>query len=400
MPTLPERATSILAVLAHNTMEQASPPSAASSFDWQTLVAEKKPGSKTESQRQQALRVRGILSDLQAWAQQRGLPSEHVEESAFYAVVSTHPATPDSRALVLATVVFWIYLLDDFLDRRDIASLVSSAPGGVGLAELDRDLGTILAPLEFDRAAVSLWRERPPQHRPLAGNADSRPSPDAQRLARTLMDILAALEAEWAHMPGAWRWRRVRRALVARHFAACAVAMRQELLWNAAFARERGGRALPTFKAYLRNGTVSIGMPAVAAVAASFEPHPRRTWRRAHALIAAGGDVVRLTNDLHTYYADIAEGKVTSITIRRWALANATDSEDAQHAPLDWGAETSPEVRAAQASLSADLARAAAAFGQAQAGVSDGPLAYCARHAVAFALAVYGDGSQYRERAA
>ena len=110
--------------------------------------------------------------------------------------------------------------------------------------------------------------------------------------------------------------------------------------------------------------------------------------------------MVRLTNDLHTYFADIAEGKVTSITIRRWALANAPDSEDAQDAPLDWGAETSPEVRAAQASLSAELARAAAAFGQAQAGVSDGPLAYCARHAVAFALAVYGDGSQYRKRAA
>jgi hypothetical protein len=173
--------------------------------------------------------------------------------------------------------------------------------------------------------------------------------------------------------------------------------MRQELVWNLAHFTARTApsvherETLPTSETYLRNGAISIGMSAVAATAASFEPRPSDAWKCAVAAVDSGGAVVRLTNDLHTYFADVGEGKVTSVTIRAGLCGASPSTQDA---------ESSPEVHAAQAALSADLARAVAAFGQAQAGVSDGPLAYCARHAVAFALAVYGDGSRYRDRAA
>src|SRR5262245_51468636 len=145
MPTLPERATSILGVLARQapSADAMPPPGPACSFDWQALVEAKKPGSKSESQRQQALRVRQMLGDLHAWAQARGLPGEHVEEAALYEVVCTTPATSDARALAVAQVVFWIYLLDDFLDRRSVAKLAA----GQGLAQIDRDLDAVLAPL-------------------------------------------------------------------------------------------------------------------------------------------------------------------------------------------------------------------------------------------------------------
>ncbi len=384
MPTLPERATSILAVLSHAAPDAPLPLSSpdSPSFDWQALVQEKKPGARTDTQRQQAQRVQRVRAALQDWAESLGLPFEHVEESALYAVVSTDPTTPDTRALALGMIVLWIYLLDDYLDRRDVATLASSSFAAADLATLDRDLRAMLSPL----AGAAGWPS------PRRTGAPAQGSHDAARLARALAAVLDALAAEWARLPGG-RWRlRVRRALVARHIAECVSAMRHELLWNVAYARQRRGTAaLPAFDDYLRNGTVSIGMPAVAAAAASLEDRPRHAWRAAQLAITAGGAIVRLTNDLHTYFADVEEGKITSVTIRRWALGDVSCSSDA---------ESSPGVLAAQTSLTGDLFLAIAAFGQFQAALPDGPLAYCVRHAVAFALAVYGDGSRYRQRAA
>lgn len=101
-------------------------------------------------------------------------------------------------------------------------------------------------------------------------------------------------------------------------------------LWNAALARRPEAPELPSFATYLRNGAVSIGMPAVAAVAASFEEHPQAAWWHGRRVIEAGGRVVRLTNDLHTYFADVAEGKATSITIRLRELGFPPTGLDAE----------------------------------------------------------------------
>jgi hypothetical protein len=434
MPTLPERATSILGVLARQTPVPVSVPvfvpspdttlrAQAQPFDWRAIVEAKKPGSKTDSQREQALRVRRVIEALHAWVRERDLPVEHAEEAALYAVVSTSPSTPDSRTLALALVVLWIYLLDDFLDRRSVADPATPAtlPAGQALALIDRDLAAILAPLApltslvpsvpaspahptgfgLLRAAAARFTHPPVRS---VGSltaspafAFSPPSLEAVSLACALAAVLAALDAEWMLLSATGAAREVRRTLFAQHLTACTVAMRQELVWNLAHftartaSSAREGDALPTFEAYLRNGAVSIGMSAVAAAAASFEPQPADAWKHATAAVDAGGAVVRLTNDLHTYFADVEEGKVTSVTIRAGLLGAPASTQDA---------ESSPEVRAAQAALGADLARAVATFGEVQAGLFDGPLAYCARHAVAFALAVYGDGSRYRERAA
>jgi hypothetical protein len=385
MPTLPERATSILSVVAANPAlgAAAAPASAPPSFDWRVIVERQRPGAKSESQQRQAQRFQQVRADLLRWVQDRGIAPEHVEESAFYATVCTTAATRQERVLGLALIVLWIYLLDDFMDRRDAAMLAESAAEGALPAAFVRDLEAALAPLgKAARIATASV--------PLAPDPTvcGEPSADALRVAGALRDVLAALGTEWAH-PACRRQRGFRRALVVRQLALCAAAMLREVAWNVALARHPASDAstLPEFGVYLRNGVVSIGMPAVAATAASFEARPRTAWKRASLAIAAGGAVVRLTNDLHTYFADVAEGKLTSVTLRLRALGFALAGYDP---------DGSPEVQAAQTSLSEDLAAAVAAFGAGQMGLVDGPLALCARHAVAFALAVYGDGSRHR----
>ena len=383
MPTLPEQATSILSVMARQQTAGSHAPGAAvpgekPTFDWLAIVEAQRPGAKSERQQRQAQRFQRVRAGLTAFAEAHGVSGEHVEESAFYATVCTAEGTPEGRALGLALVVFWIYLLDDFLDRRDAAELARSARGTALPATLVRDLRIALAPLG------NMSRALPPPSRAVR----DEPPADALRVASALRSVLGALDAEWARMPD-HRLRGFRRALVTRQLALCAAAMLREVGWNVAFARDTSGQEhdLPSFAEYLRNGTVSIGMPAVAATAASFEPRPREAWKRAYLAIAAGGAVVRLTNDLHTYFADVAEGKVTSVTLRLLALG---------FAPAGHDPDTSPEVQVAQAFLSEDLTAAVSAFSAGQAELADGPLALCVRHAVAFALAVYGDGSRHR----
>ena len=393
MPTLPERATSILSVLARHQPPLARPPAAPrvgteagepSPFDWPAIVEAQRPGAKSESQQRQAMRFQRMRADLARWVEERGLSGEHVEESAFYATVCTAPGTPDGRVLGLALIVFWIYLLDDFLDRRDAAALARAARGATVPADLVRDLNAALAPLQIP-------------HRGNGGNGGEREGArgvEALQVAHALRDVLQMLDGEWSRLTDETRsssrrgsYDGFRRQLVTRQLGLCAAAMLREVAWNVAFARDTSGHGLPAYTAYLRNGTVSIGMPAVAATAASFEPRPRDAWKRAYLAVAAGGAVVRLTNDLHTYYADVEEGKVTSVTLRLHALG---------FAPAGHDPDTSPEVRVAQTFLSRDLAAAVSAFASGQAVLADGPLALCVRHAVAFALAVYGDGSRHR----
>jgi hypothetical protein len=386
MPTLPGRETSILAVLAsHDTRS----PDAAPTFDWRTLVQEARPGGATEGQRQQAARFARIRQDVQRWADALGVSHEHLEESSFYAVACTPPGAAHEQAVALAVSVYWIYLLDDFLDRRDFASLAAESDRAMRAA-LDRELLAILAPL------IAIAAGRAPRNDVAGtpsspGDAGEDTAMTADTLRAALVSVLTALEVVWRSAPGGERAMRSRRLLIAREFAACAAAMRREIGWNTALAHDPRDPRLPAFADYLAGGAVSIGMPAVAAVVASFEAEPDAAWSAGRDAIAAGGRVVRLTNDLHTYFADIAEGKVSAITLRLRELGYAPDASRA---------EAGDEVHQAQASVGEDLAREVAAFGRACGRLRAGPLGHCIRHAVAFALAVYGDGSQFRRSAA
>jgi Terpene synthase family 2, C-terminal metal binding len=384
MPTLPERATSILSVLGRFSSAQGNPPPA---FEWRALVEAKRPGGASETQRRQAARLKRTLMELREWADTRGLAREHIEESAVYATVCTALDSPPGHARALALVIYWIYLLDDFLDRRDWSSGAALAGSQEASHALDVDLAAVLHPLRSVRSGVAA-RLGGLLLRQAARDKGQEASPGARQLGGALAEIMEALCTEWAALPGGNGRCSERSALVARELARGAAAMSAEARWNSDWARRPDGAELPTYVIYLRNGAISIGMPAVVAVAASFERNPHDAWRRGGAAITAGGSVIRLTNDLHTYFADVEEGKVSAIAIRLRELG---------FPPCGFDPDTSAEVSQAQSSIGEDLARAVEAFARGQERLTEGSLAYCARHAVAFALAVYGDGSAHRK---
>ena len=370
MPTLPGGATSILAVLG-----RFAPPRqrASAQFDWPALVANARPGSETASQRQQALRLGRVQAGLAPWLGQWGLSPEHLEESALYATVSMPPDTSDVGVLHIARTIAWIYAIDDFIDKP-------SASGDDDRADMRRDLAAIFAPL----AAIS---PRALRRAPWVAQRRSGRSPAMSSSAQPLHDALAALLArrETTRVRRCAPWGGdARRQIAAEQMIACAAMMCRERRWSD--AAHSSGHTLPSASAYLEVGTVSIGMAAVAAAVAGCETHARRRWRTARRAVDAAGSIVRLTNDLNTYEADVDEGKVSAVTIRL---------RDLGFAPFGHDPDASREVRRAQAWVASDLARAVEAFSRLQVALPIGPLSYYLRHSVAFALAVYGDGARH-----
>src|SRR6476646_7760010 len=99
MPTLPGGETNILASLSRFASSGSS--ARVEDFDWGELVASSMIGKDTERQRLQLGRFMSICEDLGTWLGQMGMASEHLKESAFYAVVSTDPeVTRHEQALV------------------------------------------------------------------------------------------------------------------------------------------------------------------------------------------------------------------------------------------------------------------------------------------------------------
>jgi hypothetical protein len=387
MPTLPGRASSITDVLAS---AHPTPETSPTAFDWRLLVQERRPGDQTPEQQRQAQRFARIRQETRHWAEAHGLSLEHLDESAFYATVATSSERRHEQALALAQVVYWIYLLDDLLDRRDFKQLAGLAPETVD-ATLDVELAAILRPLVpfAGQREVQRWglHWEPASIGTADGPLPPVPLEACAQLSTVLESLLETLRVEWAHLPTGWRHLAARQRLVARELALCAAGMRQEILWNVTFARHPEYLALPSLESYLHGGEVSIGMPAVAAVMASFEQDPSRAWQRGLKAILAGGRVVRLTNDLHTYFADVEEGKVTAVSIGLHELGYRATGLDP---------ETSGEVRHAQEHLVRELTHAIGAFAGRYTQMIEGPLSCCVRYAVAFALAVYGDGSRLR----
>jgi hypothetical protein len=390
MPTLPGRATSILAVLDEFSTRRRR---TASDFDWPALVEQARPGTATEAQRRQQARLSAVHGWLTTWIRAFALPADHVEECALFTITSTSSAMPEDAVNVVAATIYWIYVIDDFLDLLELRH-VPNAEQDRRLAQLDSELQWIFQPL------ISLVR---PTYRRLLGKpmtVRTASSPEVAPLVAALHDALGAVVEQrqrlWAPLPQRWGQRRFRQRVAAEQLMHCVAMMRQELDWNLTLVRweqahaqnprTRGPR-LPTLRNYLCVGVASIGMPAVAAVVAGCERRPRHAWRQGQKAIEAAGRVVRLTNDLHTYEADIDTGKLSSVAVQLHRLG---------YAPSGWPIETSIEVQRARVSLAKELAHAIDTFAHRSTPLPSGLLREYLRQIVAFALAVYGDGGQFR----
>lgn len=373
MPTLPGQADSILAALA----EFATPPSRDTpTFDWTAIVQRDRPGSATERQRAQAARMAVIQTRLREWLAEQHLAPIHLEESAFYATVALSESASPAQELSLGELIAWIYAIDDFVDTP---ARWQGARNDPSLA-LDGALTLILQPLRL------LRRMRHPRHAPHARRR-FRPMqgiPEVVALRDSLRAALATMRAAWRPLAGSRGVASFRDYLIARELTACVTMMRQEFRWNRALAASPDGAGLPDVATYLRTGAISIGMYAVAALAACFERAPRQAWRLGAPAIESGGRVIRLTNDIHTYEADALEEKATIVTLMLRDLG----------APLTGLDPTSSaSVHLAQEQACSHLKVALVDFARASGDLPEGPLAYAIGHAVAFALAVYGSGS-------
>jgi hypothetical protein len=297
------------------------PRTLARPFDGTQLVARHAPGTATGHQKRQAARINQLGQALRDWADRFSLPHRHIDRAAYYTVVSTPLELPLEQLTALAETIFWIYVLDDFLDQR------SATPET--LLQLDRDLCPITAALSLDLYVRS-------------GRAGRRPHPamtsslleelysvvtssrlrgcDGDRERVALREgIREALSSLLAHLEGCWRdlstraeIHRFRHCLVRRQIARCMASMRREFEWNVRLA---GRQDLPSFNTYLMTGSVSIGMHAVAAVVASYERDAARAWQRSWAGIDTAGRIIRLANDLATYPRELAEGKMSAISL-------------------------------------------------------------------------------------
>src|SRR5262249_236950 len=153
-------------------------------------------------QRQQAARFARIRQDVQQWADTLGISHEHLEESSFYATVCTALSAPHEQALSLALTVYWIYLLDDYLDRRDFAMLAAEKPRSARSA-LERGLDAVLAPLVAFLTAPRFGAdEQSAGEMPGATDeATDETARDRDRLREALCSALGVLELAWATAP-------------------------------------------------------------------------------------------------------------------------------------------------------------------------------------------------------
>lgn len=371
----------------------ASTPPVVAAFNWSRVVAAHSPGSETRQQRRQSARLRWLQRDLTRWARRYSLPVEHAQRAAYFTVVATAVTSPVDQVTAVARTIFWIYVLDDFLDRREATVK--------GLGAIDRDLGAILTPLrrglELPRRprTVNLLGEllaatstSSPSRRPASavrptGRIDQGEEDLSFHLEEALAGLLMWLDRSWGVLSRRSEALDYRRTLVCRQVARCMASMRREFTWNVQLASHAasGAPGEPSLGVYLTTGSVSIGMLAVAAVVTSFELEPRRAWGRGWAAIDTAGRIVRLANDLATYRRERAEGKLSSLTLMLGELGSPPAGAD----PV-----SDDELERAAGVLRESLRQLIAFFGFTSNQLAEFPiLRLYLRHVVAFALAVY-----------
>jgi hypothetical protein len=359
MTVLPGGETSATALL-----EQAirTPGNPLHDFDWIALVEEALPGQKTDHQREQTARMARLQTDLRTWAAEEGLPEDHIEASAIYAVGSTPADWPWEVTRGLARLIWWGYTFDAFIDQPALRDTI-------------KDLSTLNH--YIDAVSHGLSIHSPPRQSDLPQACIA--------LRAALAHFVADLPTFWGKGPG-FRKQRYRHHHFLKELAAWIGTMAQESRWDFHLARRQKMTDLPSVAAYVRNGKRSIGVYAVAAFAAGLEDDPRRAWHRGLSAIEAGGRVARITNDIHLFERDTSEQHVTLVTLILRDLRFPLTS-----------LKGTPEMQQALSESCHHLDRAVMDFGAHCAHAGTGSLSYVLQHVVALALGIYGNGDRYRE---
>jgi hypothetical protein len=381
MPNLPGGEANILTSLSRFTSSGGS--AKIEGFDWGALVASSMMGKDTNRQRLQLRRFMEIRGDLQIWIERMGLASEHLQESAFYAVVATEPETTrHEQAVALGQLIVWIYEVDDFMDF-DLPARLEGIDDAGASRRLDNALARVFAPLHSTLRRQEFQRLHPSATR--AGRHAQAESPREPALIRSLEALLARLPITWAHLaPPASRTSRYRRSLIASQLVACVRGMRHEFWWNRRLAQIESGASagtslrLPSVAEYENTSADSIGMCVGSAWATTCEPEPRSAWRAAAKVIDRSKRIIRLANDASTYEADVASGKMSAITLELQAMGESLSGQGGQ------------QVSQARKRVERRLKTLWRSFAQTSKRLPASAQSYYLRHVVAFASAVYG----------
>jgi hypothetical protein len=344
-------------------------------YNWKAIVAGNKPGSDSDSARRRGAAFSQLVPELQNWAVRHSLPVDRVASSAYTGVASTLLSDfHQLESLLVAQYVFWLFCLDDHLDRACLAN--GEAPADDYEAQL-----AFLSMFLLDLAGV-----KNSQIDTLGLGRMTGREPKMTSMLVSLRDSLAeiygttkrAVPAGAVASSGEY---------VAQNFAIQLARMnetwRQELDDSAA---RRAGltSSIPDMEYYLRRGSVSIGLPPIATVPMCFELDPQGSWERCAAHILSAGYICRLCNDLGNWQREVAERKINAVVI---ALAESGLD------PFGVDEIQGREVERAIGIVVERLGRELACFSKLCAELADGHLPYWLRSMPAFAIAMYEKGN-------
>jgi len=230
------------------------------------------------------------------WAQQHCLDVTYARDSAFAAVIAL-PSRSQPIIRLVAQLILWIYVADRVLDRQ-ISPTTTPDPN-----QIDRQIATMLQAFQSPVTTT-----------------ESESSPDLPEsiyaLRGALSDLLARLTRRWKHtFPEAAITERRRQ--FADETTKLLQAMRTEVL-----LRQETVAHL-TLDAYLTCGSTSIGVPLVSWTIASMMPEGLACCAEIQPALFHAACCVRLCNDLSSYQAEKAEGKVNSVLLIQMRDATA-----------------------------------------------------------------------------
>jgi len=212
MTVLPDGETSVTALLQQAIRAPGNP---LRDYDWLALVDEALPGHDTDHQREQAARMARSQADLRAWATEAGLPEDHVEASAIYAVCSTSAEWPWEVTRGLARLIWWGYTFDAFIDQPALREEIKD------LATFDHYIDAVIEGLSVHSTF---------HHKDLP--------PACIALRAALAHFVADLPTIWGSALG-FRKQRYRHHHFLKELAAWIGTMAQESRWDFHLARQQ-----------------------------------------------------------------------------------------------------------------------------------------------------------------
>ncbi len=345
-------------------------------FDWQTLVAQNKPGQETALQRARLEQLPELVARLNKWANQHNIAVARAEVSAYAAVVALPMPLPYDSALLMAQFALWAFDVDDYVDRKDYTRFNQTEPNG-WLSYFDTQFYPIIRPFYQDSGLTLEQGQACGLPQPPATTGQTAPAQveaTSLNLEAALRDILSGLKNTWEVVETT----EFRLTNFIKQATQMLGMFRSELITNATY---RQTKKLPRLEEYLNQSKFSIGIHPVAAIAVGLEPAPSLAWHKAQEALDSAAIIVRLANDSGNYKAEMEEGKVTSLTITL-----ADKGFDPMAAP-------SYAISQAKKPLQARLETEISLFAEQLAQLADGPLTYWLQNTVAFAIAMYEKGS-------